>query len=180
MTLARNLFLFFFIMFLINSSCKKEESISTPGVYFIAINNHIEHAFLNNDTTGVAVHVTSPYGDEHSQSTVLQDNDYIFTRFSEDPNHLIMFYSNRNGKFLNKADFDNEVVWSERVKFIDSDRGDIRDLKKIGTSYYCLGDHGWQPDGLSVIKYDESGKMLFHKNLLFDSKNIAMKFISLN
>ena len=169
-------------MFLINSSCKKEDSISTPGVYFIAINNHIEHAFLNNDTTGVAVHVTSPYGDEHSQSTVLQDNDYNFTRFSEDPNHLIMFYSNRNGKFLTKTNFDNEVVWSERVKFIDSDRGDIRDLKKIGTSYYCLGDHGWQPDGLSVIKYDESGKMLFHKNLLFDSKNYSdeVHFTELN
>jgi hypothetical protein len=143
---------------------------------------YMEHAFLNNDTTGVTVHLTSPIGDDLFQSTVLQDNDFIFTRFSEDPNHLIMFYSNGNGKFLTKTDFDSQVVWSERVKFTDSDKGDIRDLRKIGTSYYCLGDHGWQPDGLSVIKYDESGEMLFHKNLLFDSKNYSdeVHFTELN
>jgi hypothetical protein len=143
---------------------------------------YLDRAFLNNDTTGVTIHVTSPNGDELFQSTVLQDNDYIFTRFSEDPNNLIMFYSNRNGKFLTKTDFDSKVVWSERVKFIDSDRGDIRNLRKIGTSYYCMGDHGWQPDGLSVIKYNESGEILFHKNLRFESKNYSpeVHFTELN
>jgi hypothetical protein len=133
----------------------------------------MEYAFLNNDSSGATVHLTSPSGDELLHATVLQDNDYIFTSFSEEPNHLVMFFSNTNGNFFMKTDFNNQEIWSEQVKFKESDRGMIVDLVKTGGYYYCLGDHGREPDGLSVIKYDDFGKKLFHRNLNLDSRNYS-------
>ncbi len=125
---------------------------------------YLEYAFLNNDTRGAAVHLTSPVGDELFHGTILKENNYIFTRFSEDPNHLIMFYLGTNGKFLEKIDYNSQVVWFEQVKFIESDNGMILDLVKIGGYYYCLGEHGLKRDAIGVIKYDETGEKIYQRN----------------